>query len=152
MVWGCFIGKLGRGGLYFMPPNMTMNDIKYKMMLENHLLPFVELRKTKFFLQDGAPCNKSKVVVGRPKEMEKTFRVMDWPGNPPDLNPIENCLAYMTHKLKRDPSITSMLKLTTAINMMWIKDMPFAYFQKLADSMPRRIKEVMLQKGQMTKY
>jgi hypothetical protein len=36
--------------------------------------------------------------------------------------------------------------------MMWVRDMPLAYFEKLADSMPRRIKEVLSQKGQMTKY
>jgi hypothetical protein len=36
--------------------------------------------------------------------------------------------------------------------MMRVKDMPLACFQKLANSMLRRIKEVMMQKGQMTKY
>jgi hypothetical protein len=152
MVWGCFSGKLGRGGLYFLPPNTTMNGVRYKMVLENHLLPFMELHKTKWFLQDGAPCHKSKVVMGRLKEMENKFKVMDWPGNSPDLNPIENCWAYMKRKLKRDSTITSLPKLITAIKMMWVRDMPLAYFEKLADSMPRRIKEVLSQKGQMTKY
>jgi hypothetical protein len=36
--------------------------------------------------------------------------------------------------------------------MRWVKDMPLAYFQQLDDSMPRRIKEVVLPKGQMTRY
>ncbi len=27
---------------------------------------------------------------------------MDWPGNPPDLNPIENCWSFMKAKLKED--------------------------------------------------
>jgi hypothetical protein len=58
----------------------------------------------------------------------------------------------MKRKLKQDHSITSLPKLITAINMMRVKDMPLACFQKLANSMLRRIKEVMMQKGQMTKY
>jgi hypothetical protein len=91
MVWGCFSCKLERGGLYFLPFNMTMDGVRYKMVLENHMLPFMELHQTKWFLQNSAPCHKSKVVMSRLKEMEKTFRVMDWPGNSLDLNPTENC-------------------------------------------------------------
>jgi hypothetical protein len=94
MVWGCFSGTLGREGLYFLPPNTTMNGVRYEMVLENHLLPFMELHKNKWFLQDGVPCHKSKVVLGRLKEMENSFREMDWPGNSPNLNPIDNCSAY----------------------------------------------------------
>jgi hypothetical protein len=112
----------------------------------------IVLLKTKWFLQDSAPSKKSKVETGRLKEMEKTCSVMDWPGNSPDLNPTENCWAHMKHKLKWDCSIISLLNLIKAIKMMWAKDMPWAYFWKLANSMPRRIKEGMLQKGQMTKY
>jgi hypothetical protein len=32
-----------------------------------------------------------KVDMGKMKEMEKEFRVMDWPGNFTDLSTIENC-------------------------------------------------------------
>jgi hypothetical protein len=33
------------------------------------------------------------------QEMEEEFLVMDLPSNLPDLNPIENCWAYMKAKL-----------------------------------------------------
>jgi hypothetical protein len=46
----------------------------------------------------------------------------------------------MKRKMKGDHTITSLPKLNTAIKM-WEKNMPLAYFQKLADSVPRRIKE-----------
>jgi predicted N-acyltransferase len=46
----------------------------------------------------------------------------------------------------------SLPSLIQAIKMMWVKELPLAFFQKLARSMPRRIKAVMATKGQMTKY
>ena len=91
MVWGCFSGKRGRGGLFFLPKNTTMNGERYKKVLEDHLLPFMRFHRCSFFLQDGAPCHKSKLVTARLKECQDEFSVIDWPGNSPDLNPIENC-------------------------------------------------------------
>jgi hypothetical protein len=57
MVWGCFSGKRGRGGLYFLPKNYTMNGETYKKVLADHLLPFIRIHRTMVFLQDGAPCH-----------------------------------------------------------------------------------------------
>jgi hypothetical protein len=51
MVWGCFRGKRGRGGLYFLPENCMMNRERYKKVLKN---------TTPFFLQYGTPFHKSK--------------------------------------------------------------------------------------------
>jgi hypothetical protein len=39
-----------------------------------------------------------------------------------------------------------------AIKMMWVKDMKLDYFQKLSDSMPRKLQMVIEGKGEMTKY
>jgi transposase len=153
MVWGCFSGKMGRGGLYFLPKNTTMNGERYKTVLEHHLLPFMRIHGATFFLQDGAPCHKSKLVMNRLKEMEKEFTVLDWPGNSPDLNPIENCWSHMKRKLKGEThSTTSLPKLITAIKTMWVTDMPHSYFLSLAHSMPKRIREVLANQGQMSKY
>ncbi len=45
MVWGCFSGKKGHGGLYFQPKkNCTMNGERYKNVLKKHLLPFMKKR------------------------------------------------------------------------------------------------------------
>jgi hypothetical protein len=60
MVWGCFSGKRGRGGLSFLPKNCTMNGERYKKVLADHNLPFMRIHGTTVFLQDGAPCHKSK--------------------------------------------------------------------------------------------
>jgi hypothetical protein len=151
MVWGCFSGIRGRGGLYFLRKNEMMNGKCYISVLENHLLPFMRIHRCKWFLQDGAPCHKAKIVTAKLKELQDEFKIMDWPGNSPDLNPIENCWAFMKSKLKAS-NITSLPGLIEAIKLMWVRELPLEYFQKLARSMPRRLKAVLAAKGQMTKY
>jgi hypothetical protein len=86
------------------------------------------------------------------KESQGQFSIMDWPGNSPDLNPIENCWSYLKKKLKGNSDITSLPKLMEAIKMMWVQDMKLDYFQKLSDSMPRKLQMVIEAKGEMTKY
>jgi hypothetical protein len=87
MVWGCF-SAAGRGALYFLPKNFTMNSDTYEKVLEDHLIPFMQIYGTTQFLQDGVPCHASKWI--KKFLVDKAFEVIDWPGNSPDLNPIEN--------------------------------------------------------------
>jgi transposase len=65
-----------------------MNGERYQQVLEDHLLPFMEVHWCSHFLQDGAPYHASKRIKEFLKD--KPFEVIDWPGNLPDLNPIEN--------------------------------------------------------------
>jgi hypothetical protein len=60
-VWGSF-SPAGRGGLYFLPRNTTMNAERYEKVLEEHLLPFIEFHWATHFLQDGTPCHASKRI------------------------------------------------------------------------------------------
>jgi hypothetical protein len=107
MVWGCFSSTVGRGGLFFLPKNKIMNSAVYMSVLKDHLFPFMDINGSKFFLQDGAPCHTSKRVMAFLKEKEDDSTVMDWPGNLPDLNPIENVWAHMKLKLKSKKKRTS---------------------------------------------
>jgi hypothetical protein len=83
---------------------------------------------------------------------QQSFSMMDWPGNSPDLNPIENIRSIMKGKPKRNHAITSLPKLERAMKMMWVKDLPLSMFKKLVHSMPKRIQLCLENKGQMTKY
>lgn len=149
MVWGCFSGQGGRGSIYFLPPKTTMNSDRYMAMLDEKLFQFMDLHGATHFLQDGAPCHTSKKVMGFLKE--KKIAVMDWPGNSPDLNPIENLWSILKKKLKDDHTITSIPKLQEAIKRLWVT-LSSDLMRKLAHSMPKRLKLCMANKGQMTKY
>ena len=40
MVRGAFSGDKGRGGLYFLPRNVTMRGDSYLCVLDHHMVPF----------------------------------------------------------------------------------------------------------------
>jgi transposase len=136
MVWACFSGNVGRGGLYFLPKGTTKNGERYIDVLENHLLPFMDSHHATHFLQDGAPCHTSKKVKDYLKGKE--IEVMDWPGNSPDLNPIENVWNHMKNNLKKK-AITSVAVLKEEIEKLWNLYSSSENLKNLSDSMPRRL-------------
>ena len=148
MVWACFSGKRGRGGLYFLPKNVTMKGANYIDVLKEHLLPAYEIQGTEFFMHDGAPAHKSRAV----KQFldEQNIKVLDWPGNSPDLNPIENAWNKMKNDLAKSRP-TSIVPLKEALKKMWVT-MDVSYLEDLAISMPKRIEQVLKTRGNMTKY
>jgi transposase len=148
MVWACFTGKMGRGGLYFLPKGTTMNGERYINMLDNHLLPFMVLHRATHFLYYGAPFHTSKKVKDFLKDED--MEVMDWLGNSPDLNPIENVWNIMKNKLKK-MTITT-VPVLKEINWLWVLNTSQKYLRKLSDSMPRRLQLVIEHKGELTKY
>ncbi len=149
MVWASFIGACGHAGIFFLPPNVTMNGERYQKVLEDHLLPFMVIHRSTHFLQDGAPCHASKRI--KDFLTDKPFKVIDWPGNSPDLNPIDNAWNFMKNKL-RTQDISSVPKLKEAILKMWTQDICTEYLSSLSNSMPKRIEAVIKNHGNMTKY
>jgi hypothetical protein len=55
-VWGCYSGKVGRGSLYFLPENKTMDGERYARVMEENLIPFMNFHRAKTSMQDGAPA------------------------------------------------------------------------------------------------
>jgi hypothetical protein len=54
-----------------------MNEDRYKEVMEKTLVPFMCLHGSKFFLQDGAPCHKSKKVMAV-LEGYREFSILDF--------------------------------------------------------------------------
>ena len=73
-----------------------------------------------------------------------------WPGNSPDLNPIENLWSQMKH-LQRHERATSIAGLKRIAQKVWDNITP-AYLQSLYESMPRRMQAVVDAQGGHTKY
>ena len=148
MVWGAFSGNYGRGGLYFLPKNVTMKGSNYLEVLDQHLLPFWHIHECNHFMHDGAPAHRTKVI--KKWLNDQNIPVLEWPGNSPDLNPIENAWNYMKNRIQqRQPSSIQTLK--EDLMELWVH-MDKEYCLKLADSMPNRLLNVIQAKGHMTKY
>ena len=102
------------------------------------------------FQQDLAPCHTAKKV--KKVFEENHIKVLDWPGNLPNLNPIENLWSIVkTRLLKRD--CTTQTKLIYAVIDMWYRDQEIAQnCEKLVKSMPKRVKELITNKSGHISY
>lgn len=149
MVWACFSAKLGRGGLFFLPKNTTMNADRYIGVLNDHLYDSFSIHDTSIFMHDGAPCHTSRKV--KQDLQKKNIRVLEWPGNSPDLNPIENAWKMMKDKVKEEKP-TSVPHLQDIIKNVWTTQIDIQYFINLVQSMPKRMLDVIHSRGDMTKY
>lgn len=147
MVYGAFSAS-GVGPL--LKIDGTMDAQIFKNILEKHTVPFgkTKLRRGWIMQMDNDPKHRSKLV----KEWIQTnrVRVLEWPSQSPDLNPIENLwnelgkkIGCRTHK-NRD-------ELFQDLSKEW-ENLPSTMLRDLVDSMPRRLEAVVKSKGYPTKY
>lgn len=149
MVWGC-ISAFGRGALWFLPKNTTINGQVYLNILKEKLPIFMALHGTTHFQHDGAPCHS--VIPVKHWIQQSGYRMIGpWPGNSPDLNIIENAWNMMKVKVA-EKAPTSMDDLLQKIREVWVSEITPQYCRRLAESMPRRIKAVLENKGHHIKY
>ena len=78
--------------------------------------------------------------------------VLDWPGNSPDLNPIENLWAIIKRRLL-EQDCSTMSQLIEAIISIWFRDDEIVKTcQKLIESIPERISQVIKNRGGHISY
>ncbi len=148
MLWGCFSAK-GTGRLICVKERM--NGAMYREILSENLLSSARALKMKcgwVFQHDNDPKHTTRAT----KEWlrKKHFKVLEWPSQSPDLNPIENlwrelkvCVAQ-----RQPQNITALEEICME---EWAK-IPATVCENLVKTYRKRLTSVIANKGYITKY
>ena len=120
-------------------------------MLNTKLLPSIQESNLPepIHLDDSASCHRTNKV--KEWHEQQGIQKIDWPGNSPDLNLIENIWGYMK-QIIRKRTIRNKKSLIENIHQIWQNEIPDSLVQNLCQSMPRRLQCVITNKGGNTKY
>lgn len=147
LVWGCFSG-FGIGPLHRI--RGKMDRFMYKDILNNILVPYTDevMPLTFVFQHDNDPKHTSKFV----KEWLKNekIKVLKWPAQSPDLNPIEN-LWEIVNKNISPRNFKNVDQLFDALVEAW-NNIDRGIIYNLIKSLPKRCADVIKAKGYYTKY
>jgi transposase len=150
MVWGCISAK-GVGRLHFV--NGTVGAVEYIDILKSRLLRTITdhfgAPENCWFQDDSAPCHRANAT--KKWLQQNKIRCLPWPGNSPDLNPIENCWSVLKKRVG-ELKATSKQGLREALAQAWHHNLDQGYVARLIDSMPDRCRAVIKAKGGATKY
>ncbi|KAK3539719.1 hypothetical protein QTP70_012049 [Hemibagrus guttatus] len=148
MLWGCFSAK-GPGRLIRVKERM--NGAMYREILSKNLLPSARTLKMKrgwVFQHDNDPKHTTRAT----KEWlrKKHFKVLEWPSQSPDLNPIENLWRDLKIRVaQRQPqNITALEEIYME---EWAK-LPATVCKNLVATYRKRLTSVIANKGYITKY
>ena len=148
MVWGCFASS-GTGNLAHVKG--IMNSAGYQEILASNVAPSVKslkLGRSWLFQQDNDPKHTSKST----QQWFKThkMKVLEWPSQSPDLNPIEMLWGDLKRAVhERHPS--NLEELRRWCEVEWAK-IPRERCQNLVNGYRKRLLDVIAAKGGPTKY
>ena len=150
-VWSCFSSS-GTGSLYCLPRSETINAGKYQQILHDHLLPAIarlHLDGNYVFMHDNAPCHRAKSTSEWLAANNITV-MAQWPPQSTDCNPLENLWDYCSRKLQ-EVHHSNRNELWLNLQNIW-SNIPPEFLIKLVHSVPRRLQEVIKNKGNNTHY
>lgn len=147
MVWGCFSGQ-GMGPIHVIKDTLT--GVGYRAILNDIMYPYAEENMPLIwrFQQDNDPKHTSRVVADWLQSNE--VRVLKWPAQSPDLNPIENLWEIVDRQIRLH-NYTRKEDLSNAVLSEWQK-VSKDTVDKLIGSMHGRCVAVIKNKGYPTKY
>lgn len=120
---------VSHNGVFWRPIDGHMNSQSYLNLLKHEFIPYLKSRNLKdscFFMQDGAPCHTSKIVLSYlykhfkerviSKRYPNTYNIgLEWPPYSPDLTPLDYCIwgTLKSRVSKHKP--TTLIELNTAL-------------------------------------
>ena len=160
MVWGCFVGTKLCPLASFRGVNTT---VTYVTGLRENLLPFLEtlppnLKHDFIFQQDNARIHTAQATQAF--FAQEALKVMEWPPNSPDMNPIEHLWRVLKAALhKRYPDSRTLPGgpeavrevLEQRLKEVWQEIGP-EVLTVLINSMPSQVKELYQARGWYTHY
>lgn len=135
-----------------------MDKTLYKEILQDDLEQIIQYSSKKLgfclekiiFQQDN-PKHTSNLI----KEylQDQSYQVMEWLAQSPDLIPIENMWSLLKRMLNDyDMAPKGMNNIYERVTDIWYHQITPEDFQRIIESMPRRIEACLKTKGKWTKY
>ena len=87
----------GTAALYFLPAGVTINGQRYVNLLREKLQLCMAVHQCSVFMHDGTQYHRSKMVQSFLHQQR--IKMLKYPGNSPNLNPIENLWSTMKRKV-----------------------------------------------------
>ena len=148
MLWGCFSSQ-GTGNLVKVPGIMKKEN--YIQILDENLKESAEKLhpgENWKFQHDNDPKHTAKAVTKWLKE--NGIRVLEWPSQSPDLNPIENLWRDLkTRVMAKQP--TNLAQLESFAKEEWVR-IPQETCGKLVNTYRKRLEAVLKNKGYAIDY
>jgi transposase len=156
LFWGSFVGAQ-KGPCFFWDRNEhgTVNQETYIRYICPLIINFhrqlLEQGIDFILMQDGAPGHRAHRTIQHLRS--HNIRIIKWPANSPDLNPIENLWAIMKDWIADNyPEYTDNQDENKAIVQEAWDHIRSEHLYNLAASMPDRIQAVIEAKGYHTRY
>ena len=151
MIWGCFTS---RGVGSYCRIEGKMNAELYQQILGKNLMDTIRAHKFAvtniIFQQDGDP--KHTATSTKRWLRRNRVKVLDWPPQSPDLNPIEHLWNEVDRRLRHLPGqISSREDLWNKIQQIW-QEIDIDTCTNLIHSMPERISDVIKARGGYTRW
>ena len=122
----------------------TLDQFKYIQILKKHVIPFKDRHSNAdigFMYQHGG-CRPHRAKRVAEFLHQNSINVLSWPGQSPDLNPIENVWPIMKRRLRMQPKYPSTSdELYEQLSQIW-NELPNNYFIKLSHYMVQRCRMV----------